>query len=74
MIIDLPPHIEQAIIDRANKQGLTVQEMLAKDYQEPAKPITFYDLAMAYDGVDVADVVIDEMPRTNNANRYVEFD
>lgn len=32
MIIDLPPHIEQAIIAKAHEQGLTVQEMLAKDY------------------------------------------
>lgn len=34
MIIDLPPHIEQAIIAKAHEQGLTVQEMLAKDYDD----------------------------------------
>lgn len=34
MIIDLPPHIEQAIIAKAHEQGLTVQEMLTKDYDD----------------------------------------
>ncbi|UNU73642.1 hypothetical protein LU293_01650 [Moraxella nasovis] len=32
MILDLPPHIEQAIIAKAQQQGLTVNELLAKDY------------------------------------------
>lgn len=35
-MIDLPPHIEQAIIAKAQQQGLTVQEMLAKDYADDA--------------------------------------
>lgn len=34
MIIDLPPHIEKAIIAKAQEQGLTVQEMLTKDYDD----------------------------------------
>ena len=34
MIIDLPPNIEQAIIAKAHEQGLTVQEMLTKDYDD----------------------------------------
>lgn len=34
MILDLPPHIEQAIIARAESQGLSVIEMLAKDYSD----------------------------------------
>lgn len=32
MIIDLPPQTEQAIIARAEQQGLTVKELLMKDY------------------------------------------
>lgn len=34
MIIDLPPHMEQTIIAKDYEQGLTVQEMLAKDYDD----------------------------------------
>lgn len=32
MIIDLPLQTEQAIIARAEQQGLTVKELLMKDY------------------------------------------
>ncbi|STZ08034.1 Uncharacterised protein [Moraxella caprae] len=32
MILDLPPHIEHAITTTAKEQGLTVIELLARDY------------------------------------------
>lgn len=34
MILDLPPHVEQAIISKAELQGITPAELLAKDYAE----------------------------------------
>lgn len=32
MILDLPPHIEQVIIARAEQRGLTLEQMLSADY------------------------------------------
>lgn len=35
-MIDIPPHIETAIIQQAQMQGLTAIELLAKDYATPS--------------------------------------
>lgn len=32
MILDLPPHIEQVIIAKAEQRGLTLEQMLSADY------------------------------------------
>lgn len=34
-MLDIPPHIETAIIQKAQMQGLTAIELLAKDYATP---------------------------------------
>ncbi|UNU74230.1 hypothetical protein LU293_04875 [Moraxella nasovis] len=39
MIIDLPPHIEQAIIAKAQQQGLSVNELLTKFAKEPPRTL-----------------------------------
>lgn len=35
-MIEIPPHIETAIIQQAQMQGLTAIELLAKDYATPS--------------------------------------
>lgn len=31
-MLELPPHIEQVLIERAEQQGISVAQMLAQDY------------------------------------------
>lgn len=56
MILDLPPETVQAIIAKANEQGLTVLELLARDYVADdltqSWELTHQDKAMLQDLLD----------------------
>ena len=47
MTIKLPPHIEQAIIAKAQEQGLSVNELIAKWAMQENKPNPMIVRAMA---------------------------
>lgn len=36
-MLELPPHIEQVLIERAEQQGISVAQMLVQDYAPNAK-------------------------------------
>lgn len=35
MFIDIPPHIEQIIVNQAQKQGISVSELIAETFAKP---------------------------------------
>ena len=60
-MLDIAPQIEQAILNQAQNQGITVNELLADIFLTQKKQPTLYEMAMAYDGVDVSDIEYEPM-------------
>ncbi|MDO4449588.1 MAG: hypothetical protein Q4B79_01340 [Moraxella sp.] len=61
MILDLPPHIEQVIIAKAQSQGISPTELIARDYGEPDIFAEMEKHGLNSDGVNI--VLTDEDAR-----------
>ena len=61
MILDLPPHIEQVIIAKAEAQGISPAELIARDYGEPDIFAEMEKYGLNSDGVNI--VLTDEDAR-----------
>ncbi|MDH2926606.1 hypothetical protein [Lonepinella koalarum] len=75
MQINLNPQLEQIIAHNANLQGINTQQLMEKIVVEYFQPTTLYDLAMNYQGEDVAEIELD-LPRNPQSShaRHQDFD
>ncbi|MDH2926612.1 hypothetical protein [Lonepinella koalarum] len=75
MQINLNPQLEQIIAHNANLQGINTQQLMEKIVVEYFQPTTLYDLAMNYQGEDVAEIELD-LPRNPQFShaRHQDFD
>lgn len=73
-MLDIAPQIENAIVTQAQHQGVSVNDLLAKIFMTAKNQPTLYDMAMAYDGVDVSDIEFEPTPKLPSKNRFMEFD
>lgn len=73
-MLDIAPQIEQAILNQAQTQGKTVNELLADIFITPEQQPTLFEAAMAYDGVDVSDIEFEPIAKLPTKNRFLELD
>lgn len=76
-ISSLPIFVQQAMMQGEQISFVNNGKIIAhaiQEIKEPSDNTTLYEWAMAYDGVDVSDIEIDDVEPIASKNRWVGFD
>lgn len=74
--LELTAHEWQQLERESEQAGMTPNAYaIARLFPKPPiQATTLYDMAMAYDGVDVSDIELEPMAKLPSKNRFLEFD